>query len=75
MINWNCSTKTNQMPPDGYYTTFNLSYNIENGCLHSETGPAVEMSNGAKQWWHEGKRYYFKDNEKFLRFIKCKVFW
>ena len=29
----------------------------QNGELHSEDGPAIEMSNGDKTWWVNGKRH------------------
>jgi hypothetical protein len=32
-------------------------YHWENGKLHREDGPAVELSNHRKEWWLENKQY------------------
>ena len=34
-----------------------------NGLLHKEDGPAVEYSNGDKEWWINGEFIKFKNND------------
>ena len=39
------------------YDNGNKSWELPNGKFHREDGPAVEYSNGSKQWWLNGLRH------------------
>jgi hypothetical protein len=40
--------------------------------IHCLNGPAIEMSDGTKEWWIDGKQY---TEEEFNRYLKNKAFW
>lgn len=44
-------------------------YQNDKGYFHREDGPAIEYSDGEKQWWLNGVRY---TEEKYKRKIRLK---
>lgn len=54
---------------DGTITTWNGDkYHFMRGQIHREQGegPAVEMQNGTKEWWHKGSNASYKDHPSWI---------
>ena len=45
----------------------NKSWYNENGELHREDGPALEYSNGTKEWWIKGVRLTEEEFQKYQK--------
>ena len=52
------------------YDNGTKKWNLPNGKLHREDGPAVEWSNGSKSWWLYGKEHTDKEYKVFTRSMK-----
>lgn len=46
-----------------------------NNKIHRDCGPAIEYSDGTKEWWYHGKKVECSTQEEFERYLKLKVFW
>jgi hypothetical protein len=46
----------------------------QDGKLHKEDGPAIELANGDKEWYFEGEKIKISSQEEFERIIKLKSF-
>ena len=65
-----------------YYSDW-ISINLDgsknwfrNGRRHREDGPAIEYSDGVKQYWYEGELYEnISSNEEWKELIKLKSLW
>ena len=57
-----------------YYATGNKYWYIDNN-LHREDGPAVELGDGTKYWFLNGKYIICNSQEQFLQLIRLKAFW
>ena len=47
----------------------------KNGKLHRIDGPAVEHSDGVKEWYYEDKEIECSSQEEFERIINLQLFW
>ena len=47
-------------------------WKLPNGLFHHEDGPAVEYSNGYKEWWVNGKQYSKEDYKYKMRLVKLE---
>lgn len=56
---------------DGSRFWFRGGYHIK----HREDGPAVEYSNGNKEWWYMGEKLNCHSQKEFESYLKNKVFW
>jgi len=55
------------------YDNGNKSWELPNGKFHREDGPAVEYSNGSKQWWLNGLRH--RENGPAVELSSGKEWW
>ena len=52
-----------------------ICYFNEKNEYHREDGPAIEDTNGDKEYWHNGIEYTeIKTDEEWIRFVKLMVF-
>jgi urease gamma subunit len=58
-------------------TTFTdgTKLHLKDRLLHSNTGPAIEGSNGQKVWYFEGLKLPCSSQEEFEQLMKLKLFW
>ena len=50
------------------YTNGTKWYNYNNGRLHREDGPAIELINGSKSWYLNGIKYSEGEHNAIIRF-------
>ncbi len=44
----------------------------KDGKIHREDGPAIEWTNGEKEWWFEGKEYFRINLKDYVVLDHCK---